>query len=544
DVIKEFDILLKMYTNANKLGWNSSVINYVQKGVEDNWTQDRDDPLSLAQEFHMSGLTEKDPYKMRLAEANYYRCEQHANAKLCRAERYKMEKRLSKAGEIYLEISRTEEALECYWLSGDFSIVANNRNFSNTAKQRAASFYLGNHSEAESDHFLQFLLDQLDITDSYKITWDQQWKMILDECLDSIIKLPNETDFEKLYSLIREIERKRLSPSNLFNFAELAFLAKEYEHAVILWKNCSITHDNIPNYCVAKANVSPYPSNVKWLEKIKNRRQIVREWKKNQKLPIDSKYISIIAKSFLELNDFDNAVIFLKNYPSEECLTDAYKKIKKKSLKPHQETIGQLLISKYAEKGKWKEIVNLINDTKLQKTSLTIFSRVLAREVAQSKEFRQTTIENKNAIAGLLKKLFIDAQWENVVPMRVVGAAIENAYKIIDALEFYEGVWKKRRIQAEKEDIDYATARWVKSKINLAEFLENEGKRTGAGKHRAEAENICSSRLGINKDKIPDNPEFDIDEELLKKNISVPNISTVPQKTKEGIIALHQTGWH
>ncbi|MBN2034494.1 MAG: hypothetical protein JW836_14565 [Deltaproteobacteria bacterium] len=543
NAIKSFENLLKLYPNGTKLGWSPSVINYVQKGVEDNWTQDRDDPLSLAEEFHESGLTEKDPYKLRLAEANYTRCKQPANAKLCKAERYEMEKQFSKAGELYLEIRRTEKALECYWVAGDFSTIDININFANTAEQRAASFHLGNHSEAESEHFLHFLLEQLSVTDSYKITWDPQWKKILDECLDSILELSKGADFTKLYTLIREIDRKHLSPSDQWRYAELAYLAKEYEHAVSLWESSSAKPDNKQNYCVAKANVSPYPFNLKWMEKIENYKQIIYDWKDNQKVGLDEKNVAIVSKSFIKLRNFDYTLIFFENYPNEECLRETYKEIKKNSLKSHQETIGQLLISEYAKNGKWKEIVDLVNDKKLSKASMDIFTGVLACEIAQSKKFRQTTIENKNAVAGLLKKLFVDTPWKNIVPMRVAGAAIESAYKIIDALEFYEGVWKNKRIPGKKEDIDYATARWVKSKLRLAEFLENEGKRKGAGKHRAEAENICRTRLDINKEKIPDDPDFDIDANLMKEVISKANISTIPQKTQEGIIALHQTGW-
>ena len=541
--IKSFNDLLKLYPNATKLGWDTSVINYVQKGVEDNWTQDRDDPLLIAEEFHTSGLTEKDPYKLRLAEANYARCKKHANAKLCRAERYEMEKQLSKAGEIYLEIRRTEKALECFWLAGDFYTLANNINFANTAEQRAANFYLGNHSELENEHFLHLLLEQLKVHERYKITWDTQWKKILDECLNSILTLPKEADFRKLYTLIRESDRKHLSPSDKRKYAELAYLAKEFKHAVALWEDSHTAPDNNQNYCSAKANISPYPSNLNWMEKIGKYEQIIIEWEKNKKIIIEDKYVSVITKSFLKLNDFDNALIFLKDNPNEKCLSETYMEIKKKSLKSHQEKIGQLLIRKYAENGKWKEIVDLLNDKKISKNISSVFAGVVACEIAQSKEFRQTTNENRNAIAGLLKKLFINSPWENVVPMRVAGAAIENAYKIIDALEFYEGVWKKKRIAAEKEDIDYATARWVKSKLRLAEFLEKEGKQAGAGKHRAEAENICRTHLGINKEKIPDEPEFDIDDTLMKNVITTENISSVTQKTKEGIITLYQAGW-
>ena len=543
DAIKSFNDLLKLYPNATKLGWNSSVINFVQKGIEDNWTQDRDDPLLLAEEFHMSGLAEKDPYKLRLAESNYARCKQMANAKLCRAERYEMEKQLSKAGELYLEIRQIKKALECYWLAGNFSTITKNGYFADYPEQRASNFHLGNHSELEIENFLRFLLEQLKVSESYKITWDKQWKQILDECLDSILKLSAEADFSNFYRMIKESDSKYLTPSDQCKYAELAYFAKEYKDAVTLWESSPNTPDTNHNYCCAKANVSTYPSNLSWLEKIGSYEQIIKEWKKYCKVKLGDQYLSIIAQAFLKLNDFDNAVIFLNEYPREELLSETYKKIKKNSLESHQETIGQLLISKYAEKGRWKEIVKLVSDKKLSKINLSIFTGVLACEIAQSKDFRQTTKENKNAIAGLLKKSFIDSNWENVIPMRVAGAAIESAYKIIDALEFYEGVWKKKRIPAGKEDIDYATARWVISKLRLSEILETENKRTGAGKHRAEAENICRTRLGINKDKIPKEPEFYIDDTLMKRVISTANISTVPQKTKEGIITLHQTGW-
>lgn len=540
DIIKSFDDLLRLYPNAKKLGWNPSVINYVQKGVEESWSQDRDDPIILAEEFHMSGLAEKDPYKLRLAEANYYRCGQHSNAKLCKAERYEMEKRFSDAAALFLEIKRTKKALECYWLDGNFSTIANNSSFANTAEQRAASFYLGNHSSAESEHFLHFLLEQLRISESYKITWDPQWKMIFDECLDSILELSSESEFKKLYSLIVEVEKNHLSPSDSWKYAELAHSAGEYEHAVKLWESMSAKPDTINNYCSAKARVLPYPKNLKWLEKIRDYKQIIKYWKKNQEISIDDNYVSIIAKSFLRENDLENFISFSKNHLNEECLNEGYKIAKKNSFKSFQENIGKLLITYYSRNNKWKEIVDLLNDRKLNRPTQSIFIGQMAYEVAQSSDFRQTTIENKNAIAALLKKQFIDSPWEDAVPMRIAGAAIENAYKIIDALEFYEAVWKTKRIQAEKNDIDYATARWVRSKIHLAEFLENEGKRTRAGKHRAEAEDVCRSRLGINKNKIPDHPEFEVIEKIPNNAV---NISSIPQKTQEGIITLYKINW-
>ena len=235
--------------------------------------------------------------------------------------------------------------------------------------------------------------------------------------------------------------------------------------------------------------------------------------------------------------------MLLDKYPDEECLRNSYLVFKKKSLTSHQGTIGQLLIKKLANSGKWHEIPNLFNEKNLPKTILNNFSEVLALEVAGSREFRKTTLENKNAIAVLLKKLFIDAPWQGTVPMRVAGAAIESAYKIIDALEFYEGVWKKGRILEEKpDDVNYAIARWVKSKLRLAKLQEEEGKYSTTEKHRAEAENICRSRLGINKDDIPDEPEFSVigtrDVKIISKVLS----SVVPQYIRDAVLDLHKIG--
>lgn len=536
DSIKSLDELLKFYPNAKKLGWDTSLINYVQEGTANNWTQDRDDPLVLAEDFHRAGLIEKDPYKLRLAESNYTRCNQPANAKLCKAERYELENRFSKAAKTYLEIGKTEKALECYWESGAFAEIAHSNHFDDTAEQRAAIYHLGSHSENESERFLQFLLDQLSQDKSYKISLDSQWKKVFDECLDSITKL-SEANFEKIYLLVGAITSKHFSPSDKTKHAELAFLANEFEHAVTLWESSNSNVKDKENYCIAKASVSPYPSNLIWLNSLGDSNQIVDSWKQNQNTDLVDNYIPIIANALLKLKDVDSLVKFLKRYPKLEILKTAYQKISVDFSKENQEELGKLLIRNITKKGNWKDAVSLVGDKSLSKNIRSGFSREFCYEIVQSYEFSQTTIENKNAVAVLLKELFIDSIWENIVPMRIVGAAIEKAYKIIYALEFYEGVWKTKKIPANKEDIDYATARWVKSKLRLADFLENEGKR--GAKHRNEAENVCRTLLGINKERIPDEPEFYLDK-VTKKGV---DIVTVPEKIHKGIIALYQVGY-
>jgi len=342
DAIKSFDNLLKLYPNATKLGWGASTINYVQKGVEDNWTQDRDDPFSLAEDFHKSGIIEKDPYKLRLAEANYIRCDQLQQGKLCKAERYEMEKQFSRAGELYLEIKKNKKALKCYWSAGDFRTIADNRNFSNIPEQRAASFHLCERSEAESIKFLDFLLEQFNKPDSYRISSDPQWKKIFDECLDSILQFAKDkdVDFKRFYSLIKAINSKGLSPSDQQKYAKIAYFAEEYEHAVNLWENRGTTPDNEHDYCYAKAHVSQYPSNLAWLEKVEEDELIFKEWSANRKTPLDSDEVKIVSQSLLKLEKFDELINLLERYPKEYHLKKAYNIVRKKGLKSHWEKIA------------------------------------------------------------------------------------------------------------------------------------------------------------------------------------------------------------
>ena len=542
ETIKSLEFLLKRYRHSTRFGWSTDDINYIQEGVEDNWTQDRDNPFLLAEEFHNAGLTERDPYKLRLAEANYLRSGQPANAKLCTAERFEMEHQLTRAGDLYLELNKREKALECYWAAEAFKKIAESSRFNNTPEQRAVSFHLGEHNETESYRFLQFLYEQVQGPARLKIAWDPRWKKLLNECLDSILRNLKEADAKKIYSLVKGLEKEGFSPSDKAKYAQLAYEAKEYKDAVNLWEQSDRNPEYISYYCAAKAQEATYPSSLMWLERVKDYNLIAEQWKANRKKPLDKNAIAIILSAFLERGDHENALTLMQDHPEEECLSKFYAVAKKKSLHSHREVVGKLLIRELSGNGKWKEIVALFSDKGLSQKTIGVFSGVLAVEIARSREFRQTTLENKNAIAILLKKLFIDSPWDGNVPMRIAGAAIESAYKIIDALEFYEGVWKKERISVPKPEVDYAIARWVKSKLRLAVLLDEEGKRSGAGKHRSEAENVCSSRLGINKDNIPEEPEFDVSETLVALETENVNTSAVSHDVRNAILDLYKIG--
>lgn len=546
DNIKSLENLLELYGPASRLGWNTNIINYVQKGLQDNWTQDRDNPFALAEDFHNAGLAERDPYKLRLAEANYRRCGKEKNAKLCQAERLEIEEKFSEAGKLYLELDKIEKALECYWLIGNFEAINQASNFNNTPEQRASNFYLGSHDYRESKHFLSLLLE--DIKSPYRIRIFRsitQWKKILDICVDSIPKAlrvenPNREKAILLYGLLKEIELKGIAPSDNWKYAELAYLAQEYQDALKLWESKLDPKTN-QNYCETKGRTSSYPDNLEWFDMIFNYTEVINQWEINKHEAIDIKFVTIILKALGKEEKYENIVFLLKKYPNESFLKQYYSFFKEKASTSYQETIGKLLIQMLANKGKWQDIVSLFDRRhNLKKGLLNSFSVSLANEVAKSKEFHETLLDDKIEVGKLLKNFFIDNEsrsWENAVSFRIVGAAIEKAYKHIDAINFYEMIWKDPQGKVSESDVDYALIRWIKSKLRLAKSQEENGKIDIARRLRRDVDNIYGSRrINISRDNIPDDPDIDIPEP-----IPVVDKPIIPAITRNAIIQLYKS---
>lgn len=542
DSLKNIEGLLQSYKNAAKNNWSNDVVNYVHKGQEHNWSEDRDNPEILAKEFHNVGLSEKDPYKLRLAEANYMRCKQGNNAKLCRAERFEMELNLVAAGKLYLELSRIENALQCFWNAKDYQTILDTQVFASTPEHRAASFHLGERSLLECQNFLTYLVEQISQGDNrWKYCGNAQWIQLLDETIESILKesKANNQDITNSYSLVNQLEKMNFKTSDIWQCAELAYKARDHKNAVRCWEEKDIP-PNHTRYNTAKAYTEIFPKNLKYFAKINDCEKVVAEWKENKNVKLDQESSSSIINCLFKLEMFEDCLLLLEEYPEESKLQKVYLQLKKTSKNDVLEKAGKLYLEFLISAKKWKEAVGIVTDRNLANRIKKAFTVILTYHIASSKDFNQATLDEQNLVSKFLKKTFINNRWNDIVPFRVAGAAIENAYKIIDALEFYEGVWKKKRIHASQEDIIYATKRWVRCKLRLADHA-TETQRGDARKHRVEAEQICQTQLnGINKNKIPEEPEFDTNDDIINKVVIRSRIADVPDVKIKAIIVLHQ----
>ncbi len=541
DSLKNIEGLLQSYKNAAKNHWNSDVINYVQKGLERNWSEDRDNPEILAEEFHKAGLAERDPYKLRLAEANYMRCKQESNAQLCRAERFEMESNLVEAGKLYLELRRIGNSLKCFWDAKQYQLIFDTSDFASTPEHRAASFHLGDRNLLECKNFLIYLEKQVTQGNRWKYCGNPQWIQLLDEAIEAILKQPdvNGQDISELYGLVSRLEIENLKTSDSWKCAELAYIARDYKGAVRHWEEKGVSPADT-KYYTAKAHTESFPNNLEFFVKINDCARVVTEWQEHRNVRLNQKTSSSIIECLFKQEMFEECLDLLEEYPAESEYRKVYSQLKKTSHKDLLERAGKLYLEFLISAGQWKVAVGFVTDSKIPTRIQNTLTVILTYRIASSKDFHQATLEEQNITSKFLKKTYIDNRWNDIVPFRVAGTAIENAYKIIDALEFYEGVWKKKRITARREDIIYATKRWVRCKLRLADHAM-ETQRGDAGKHRDEAEQICRTRLnGINKDMIPEEPEYEANDDIINEMVIRSRIANVPDEKRQAIIVLHQ----
>ncbi len=539
DTLKNIEKLLRCYKNAEKHNWNSDVVNYVQKGQESNWSEDRDNPEELAEEFHKAGLAERDPYKLRLAEANYMRCKQEGNAKLCCAQRFEMEGNLVEAGKLYLELRRIDNALNCYWNAKDYKTILNTTDFASTPAHRAASFHLGDRGLQECKKFLTYLVQQVNQGTGWQYNGDPQWAQLVDESIESILthSQVNATEIISLYDMIKKLEEINLTPNDGWKCAELAYLSKDFEGAVQYWESKGAPTSDI-KYNTAKAHTESFPDNLTYFAKANNCQKVVTEWQKHGEVPLNSDSISCVIDCLFKEQLLEDCLDLLENYPTKNELRKVYRQLKNDPSSDIFERAGKQYLECLIKEKNWNEAIRLVTDKSLEEKSQRAFSIILTYRIASSKDFNQETLEDQNLAAKFLKNIYIDKKWNNMVPFRVAGAAIENAYKIIDALEFYEAVWKKKRIPADSEDIEYAAKRWVRCKLRLADHITG-GQHGNAGKHRNEAEQVCRNKLnGINKDNIPDEPEFEANSDIINEVVVRSRLIDVPNEKIQAIILL------
>jgi hypothetical protein len=329
--IQEFATLCERYNNPSVMEgdvtyWSENDLAYCTEGTSDGVHGDRDNALELAHILKESGLSERSPYKLKLASANYVRAGRPQDALVCDAERAQLEGEWLEAGRIWLELNQVEDALNIFWNKRYFDAILHPR-FEGRLEHRVADFLVDSSTLADCMSILDYI--EVSMESPYE---RQRIAKYLQEVLDKATQVVAENaqvdfDFGRLYGRLLNLRQHVEFHANIY-IGQIAFMAQRYEDAFAVWEQT--TKSNIPmpdyirdNFTQTRLEITPYPEKLEIFQKTERYDRILEWWRDNRSQPalLDERYHQQIVwdtllkfedeeliEDFLSKRDFRTAV--------------------------------------------------------------------------------------------------------------------------------------------------------------------------------------------------------------------------------------------
>jgi tetratricopeptide (TPR) repeat protein len=520
--------LLEQYpeSSRSRYGWSIDDLSFIQQGRDESWSEDRDDPMQLAELFLADGKAQRDSYKLEKAEAIFQRLGMEPEAQECRALKYEFNASYIKAGDEYLSLHKTKDALRCFWKGAAYSRICEVEQFHDHVERRLSEFMVGDRNSSSCSDLLEYLAGALNGVQREKILADDNVGRICDQSIASLAKAVSETAtsfWSHAFACVRSLRESGIQFRTTLDIGELAFRAEEYEGAIEVWNELS--PDMRPTrYQDAQAEL------------------LIGKWesfRRNEGIPaVDP---GSVADAYTKRKRFREALDILYKYPDEAALDRVRGLIGDD--REAQVTAAAALLKARCRVQRWSEGLDIVSG-KRTGGEAPLLRNTFILELARSEHLlTETSPSEIDRIRDYLKRSVLDAMWDSSMKVAVVGAAIEKADRILDSLAFYEMVWRNGRIQGSAEDIAFARARWVKCKDRQALRSDERNQKESATKYTKEAEEFAR-RWGISLLDIPEYPPVSSTEDLMiiTKHFTETDTNAMTDERTQAIGTLLQTG--
>jgi hypothetical protein len=470
-------------------------IMYLGSGTEETWRGEKIDLEQQGVEYATLGRRNRDPYLMRQAALAFRSAGNDFESGRCLAQASELERKYVEAGQKYRELDLDDDAFRCYWEGHAWrelcDLTAHKPGLSLRLESRAADFMSG----AQRPH--RSFLDSL-LTATRDEAWlrqavgDGSWDEVLQRLGDRLSSSIGDQDIPWL-NIQQALERLKSFGAAIKDdhLAAVAYSAKDFETAVRLWDRAGSTDRE--EYRRAKARTAPFPERILWLSKLHEYGDIIRQWRDNQAaLPplekVGESVIKAVIDAALANSDLTLARTLLDVHPdrdSVKALLSAALTLKQDVELGAAATLAARSLVRLRE---WAAAIRFAENFEfdgLKSSELrTGVSRIKARpevvrsvvqELARSADLSLETIERQEIVAKFLSRTFISKgnTWTKEhrnIACEVVGAAIERAGKIVDALQFYETL---ERDGGTEEIRRFAAERLVRNLERHADYLQS-----------------------------------------------------------------------
>lgn len=475
-------------------------ITFLVEGREGDWKGERIDPHEQAREYENQGKRKRDSYLLRQAALAYRSAGEELKAGKCLALAFEFENKLEDAGKKYEELGLHNDAFRCYWegqhLKAICSLTAHVPALASRPESRAADFVEQTHGVPAA--FLSIILESTASEEWVRdVANDATWRHVFSKLVERLSKV-NENATIQWNETHRMIERLSAAGIALHESqrALIAYRAGQYLAAVQLWDASGHTEDD--GYRRAKARLEPFPRNLIWYAKLKDNEQVLNEWLKNRHIiasieKLDRDILFAVMDAAIAKDERQLAIEMLEVNPERNRLETLLAIAVKEGNADLASTVSALVARLFVHTKAWNTAVKAAEDAdfaELRGVDTGTLSNLLRQsggadkifetvlfELATSDHLPSETPERQTPVSDFLYRHFITRTPSRTrqvrLPIEVVGAAIERAGRIVNALQYYENLSRDPSLPQEKRD--FAVQRLVRNLEKHAEYFRSTG---------------------------------------------------------------------
>ncbi len=537
-------------------------------GDENSWSDDRDDPFKLANDYESQGRAQRDPYLLNLASSNYERANRPEKAQLCQAAAYEFSEDFVEAGNLFKELGQAKDACRCYWAGKDVDAISQLvEKFAKIAadpRYIAASVIKREQNNAEQINVLLTSLKSIEPIGFAGSTETSAWQWFFEQLVTKVARAIESSGDNKFLSwkplvegIVTTLSRLEISPKSYPNIAKLYYLVEEYQQAVNFWDKCSTTQKQPEWVTESRAKIEPYPQNLKYYHQLKDDNAVIEAWRNADCLISSETPVNMILECARKIGDVNAIRSLLPACNDIEKVIDVMRDSKDEVLRELRGSIPVAINQCFEANGAWEEIVNFTEKQEITSNQYRLLSQELrksnlewnlsiaiaaaVRVLARSQRLANENSKYQQIISEFLKQyLIIDKsssptkrkrmlEVHEILGIAEVGSAFERAFRLVFALEYYEQCYKKNsliksRLSLSSQDIELAKRRWMKCKYFQGEM--QEGSRGDENKEEAQK---MANELNVSIDDEPKYLELPVITELNIPTSQEESFSEPPQ---------------
>ena len=302
--------------------------------------------------------------------------------------------------------------------------------------------------------------------------------------------------------------------------AAMAYAANDFGRAIELWERVSATESD--EYRRAKAHIELFPTNLRWFNSLKEHKQVLQEWQKHRtELPdlskMDDWVIVAVTDSALAEGDLLLAAEMLEIRPDNERAGKLLVAAANNGEAELTSKAAILAAKALVQTRDWKAAIRVAEEAYFpgladqqqervrsilgKSNGVTDVFRIVVEELAVSDQLPAETLENQTTVGEFLNRHFVGesraVRQSRAIPPEIVGAAIERAGKIVDALQFYEDLARQASSTQQQK---FAMERLIRNLEQHAEYQRSRGEERQARQRQLRAQQLRErSRIGSAK---------------------------------------------